>query len=387
MPPTSSTDPEPGPGRPAASGSSAGPEREPLRPRALSGRVPPLSSAAALGILGLLLVHAVGVAKPLLLPVVVALLASLVLRPIVGGLARLRVPRLASAILLVAALLGGLGTGLTLLAAPASSWLERAPESLRRLEWELRAVKEPIEQVSHATRQVEEMTSMGEEGEAPLAVEAPRARLADALLSATPAFLGGAAVAFALLLLFLVAGERWPARLATAFGHGSASGRQRAVDAVAAVERDVSAYLLTIAAINTGLGVATALLLGALGLPNPVLWGVMAGVLNFMPYLGAAVTATAVAAVSLLTFEELSRSLLPPLLFLGLTGLEGLVITPQLVGHRLRLHPLAVLLALLAWTWLWGIAGALVAVPLLAVVKLTLEHSPRFGAVARVLEP
>jgi predicted PurR-regulated permease PerM len=136
------------------------------------------------------------------------------------------------------------------------------------------------------------------------------------------------------------------------------------------VKTNIAAYLLTVAMINTVLGVLTALSMMALGMPNPALWGILAGVMNFIPYAGALLTLGVIGMVSLLTFDQWSAIVLPPLAFLLLTGLEGQLVSPLVVGRRLTLEPVAVFLSILFWGWLWGLPGMLLAVPILASIKI-----------------
>src|SRR5690606_35540733 len=127
---------------------------------------------------------------------------------------------------------------------------------------------------------------------------------------------------------------------------------------------------------NAGLGVATGLAMAALGVPNPALWGVLAAINNFVPYLGSLATAIVLAIVAAVTFESLGAIVAPPLVFLALTTIEGQFLTPMLLGRRLTLNPVVIFLALLVWGWLWGIPGVLMAVPLLAALKILCDHVP-----------
>jgi predicted PurR-regulated permease PerM len=150
--------------------------------------------------------------------------------------------------------------------------------------------------------------------------------------------------------------------------------KKRLVEIVRDVEDDVSYYLLTITVINIGLGVAIGAAMWLLGMPNPYLWGAMAAVLNFIPLIGALLGVGIVGLVALLTFSTTAAMLLPPIIYLLLTSLEGQLVTPAVVARRLSLNPVVVFLALISWTWLWGIAGALLAVPLLATFKICCDH-------------
>jgi predicted PurR-regulated permease PerM len=140
------------------------------------------------------------------------------------------------------------------------------------------------------------------------------------------------------------------------------------------VEQQVSRYLGSVVLINAGVGVVTGLAMWLTGLPNPALWGVVAGVLNFVPYLGAVATVAIIGLASLLTFDELARAAVPPLVFLGLNLLEGNVVTPKLVERWLKLNAVASFLAVIILWALLGIPGALMAVPILVVVKVVCDH-------------
>jgi predicted PurR-regulated permease PerM len=162
--------------------------------------------------------------------------------------------------------------------------------------------------------------------------------------------------------------------------------QRQAVIVVREIENSITTYLATITLINIVLGGVVGLLMYLLGMPNPVLWGVLAGVLNYIPYVGPAATTAILALVALLTFPELSDALLPPGLFLLITTLEGYVVTPAAVGNRLTLNPLVIFLTLIVWFWMWGVVGALLTVPLLVCAKAVLERSHSGTALARILD-
>jgi predicted PurR-regulated permease PerM len=150
--------------------------------------------------------------------------------------------------------------------------------------------------------------------------------------------------------------------------------KKRAIRVVYAVEEEVSAYLLTISAINAGLGVLIAGVMWALDMPNPILWGVMAAALNFIPYVGALVGVAIVGIVALVSFDAPGTALLPPALYFICNIIEGQFVTPALVGRRLEMNTVAVFLAVAVWGWLWGVLGALMAVPILVSVRVLCDH-------------
>jgi predicted PurR-regulated permease PerM len=152
------------------------------------------------------------------------------------------------------------------------------------------------------------------------------------------------------------------------------------------IERGISQYLLTFTAINVCLGIVIGTGMWLIGMPNPVLWGVMAGCLNFMPYIGAFVGSGVVFLVAALSFDSMGQALLAPAIYAAANTIEGNVITPLILGRSMRLNPIFIFLSVVLWGWMWGVGGALIAVPLLAMTKIACAHSRRLQSVATLLE-
>ncbi|HTH17517.1 MAG TPA: AI-2E family transporter [Magnetospirillum sp.] len=320
------------------------------------------------GLFVLAVLYTLHFAAGLILPLLVALLLAILLAPVAQVLRRLHFPRALAAALITASLVLGLGWGIEMLAAPAAEWLDRAPQSLRQLEGKLRPLKGSLEQVEKTTEQVERMAA-GSNAPTPT-VKVRTFALGPLAVAGT--LLAQIVVAVVLLFFLLSSGHRLLRQAASLPADKS---RRRRVFAVARrIKADVSAYLGTITLINTGMGLAAALALWALGMPNAALWGVLTGVLNYIPYGGPYTTMAVVGLVGLLTFDEMWRALLAPAVILALHVAESDVITPMVVGRRLTLPPLMVFLSLTVWTWMWGIAGAILAVPLLVVLKVAADH-------------
>ena len=140
------------------------------------------------------------------------------------------------------------------------------------------------------------------------------------------------------------------------------------------IEHNLTGYLSVVTVINAAVGVCAGAAAWMAGLPDPVAWAVLAFILNFIPYIGALIVEVSMFMVGVVTFPTLTQALLAPLIFLGLATLEGHFITPSIMGHRLTLNPLTVFLALVFWTWLWGPVGAFLAVPLLIVAIVVIDH-------------
>jgi predicted PurR-regulated permease PerM len=306
------------------------------------------------------------------LPIVLALLFSFLFNPVVRTFRRLRIPEALGAFLVVFGLLGALALGVYQLAGPAYDWAQRAPKTMRRLEDKLRDLKKPVQTVSKATEQVEKITQVGG-GRQPQTVEVRSESLGERMFSQATDVVAGGTVMFILLFFLLASGDLFLRKLVGVLP--SVDDKKRAVDIARQIETDISAYLLTITVINLGLGAAVWGLMTLLGVPNPLLWGVLAMVSNFIPYLGPILMITVLAMVGFLTFQDTARALMVPLAFVGLHALESYLVTPMVLGRRLTLNPVVIFLALTFWGWLWGITGAILAVPIMVVFKILCDHS------------
>jgi predicted PurR-regulated permease PerM len=314
-------------------------------------------------------------ARAFLLPIVLALLFSLLLRPVVRLLRRLHLPEPLGAGLVLAALLGLLAGGLYQLSGPAYDWMQKAPASLRRVEAKLRELKRPVLLFGRATEQVAKIADVTATTPKapPVTVAVPAGpSLGARLFDRTTDFVAGAAILFILLYFLLASGDLFLRKLVKVLP--SLEDKKRAIDIARQVETDISAYLSTVAMINLGLGVGVAIAMALIGLPNPLLWGAMATLTNFVPYLGPATCYTVFGLVGFLTFDDLPHALLPVGAFLCLNVVEAYFITPMVLGRRLTLNPVVLFLGLTFWGWLWGIAGAILAVPIMVVLKIFCDH-------------
>jgi predicted PurR-regulated permease PerM len=314
-------------------------------------------------------------AKAVLIPIALAMLLNLLLAPVVRGLRKyLRLPEWLGAalvLLLGVAVVSGTVYGLS---GPVARWLDELPLAMIDLRDKVEDLRRPVAEVQEAAKKVENLAQgepqPGERQPVQVAVQGP---------GLTQIFLGGAvnfvatAVVMIALLFFLLASGDTLLRQAVSIAP-RLSDKRRVVEIARDTEDDISYYLLTISLINGGLGVAVGVAMYVLGMPNAILWGVMAGIFNFVPFLGAVVGIAIVGLVALLTFDQLWSILLPPLSYLFLTSFEAQFVTPALLARRLTLNPVAVFVALIVWTWLWGVAGALLAVPLLATFKICCDH-------------
>lgn len=324
------------------------------------------------------------VARAVLMPIVLALLLSFLLSPVVRWLARLRLPEPVGAAVVLLGIVGLLTLGLYGLWEPATRWGQRLPQYMAQMEFKIRSIKQAVEEFSEATEQVEKMTQMEEDAaQSTLKVEAERSSLTGTVLNQTLNLLATVGAVTILLYFLLASGDLFLLKLVRVLPRFE--DKKIAVTIVHEVQHDISHYLLTITLINIGLGVATSIAMFWLGMPNPLLWGVMAASFNFIPYLGAVASAVILTLVALFTFDELVRVLFVPGVFLVLTALEGGFVTPAIVGRRLTLNPVAIFIWLTFWGWLWGVPGMLLAVPMLAILKIICDHIQPLNPVGEFL--
>nr|MBA3476859.1 AI-2E family transporter [Lautropia sp.] len=319
----------------------------------------------------ILLLGAIYFAKEILLPVALAFMLTLTLSPVVRYLSRFRIPEWLSALVIVLALVGGSAAGVYYLSGPVRGWIDGAPETGRQIRDKIAGLRGPVDAAMSASKQVEEIAAASDDPSVQKVVlQQPGivSRAADGAVS----FVSTAGITIVLLFFLLASGKLFYEKLVRILP--TLSEKKRAIRVVHAVEEEVSVYLLTITAINAGLGVAIAGVTWSLGLPNPILWGLMAAVLNFIPYLGALIGISVVAIVALVTFDSPGMALLPPALYFFCAIIEGQFMTPALLGKRLEMNTVAVFLAVAFWGWLWGVLGALMAVPILVSVRVLCDH-------------
>jgi predicted PurR-regulated permease PerM len=195
--------------------------------------------------------------------------------------------------------------------------------------------------------------------------------LQPAVAYATPA-IGQLIIFFGTLFFFLIGRAQLRQVLVVFFENREA--RLRMLRILNDIEHNLTSYLSLVAVINFFVGIMAFAVAYAVGLPSPLVWGALGFLLNFVPYLGALMMEVILFGVGLVTFPTLGQALIAPLLYLAATTLEGHFITPAVMGKHLLLNPLTVFLALVFWTWLWGPIGALLAVPILIVTMVTINH-------------
>jgi len=333
------------------------------------------------GLFALALLAAVYVAAEIVLPLVLAVVLKLLLQPAMRLLERWHLPRILAALLLILAVFGtivGLGAAI---ASPASTWAAKLPQGIPRLQERLSFLQAPINTLQRFLQQVEDY---GQPAGAPAAVSAEGSTLMTKLFTGTRNFASGFFTTILFLFFLLVSGDTFLRRLVEILP--SFSNKRQAVDISQQVESDISAYLVTITLMNAAVGIATAVVMWLTGIGDPILWGAVAFLLNFVPILGPILGVVIFLLAGLLTNDTLWQALLPAGLYLGIHLIEGETITPMLLAKRFTLNPVLVIISLVFWFWMWGAPGAILSVPMLAITKIICDRIRPLAAFGHFLE-
>lgn len=320
--------------------------------------------------------------RSVFIPLTFAVMLFFLLRGTVRRLVRLRVPRLLASALVLGSVIALLTLTTLELAAPAVAWAQRLPGAVEQLEAKSRTLRLPLEQASHGLAVVRKMADL-EGAEKVPRVAVVRPGWLQGFVEGAAELTSQIALTVVSAFFLLLDGDSLLDRLfhlSPAFNP-----RRRASTLVSEVGQRMSQYLRAVTCINLGLGAAIALAFWIIGMPNPVLWGGLAAVLTYIPYLGPAVGIVLVALASFVTFPTAATAALPPLVYFALASLEGNFVTPLILGRSFRISPLVVFVWLSLWVWLWGVSGAILAVPMLMLIKIVCEESPSLSGVGYFL--
>ena len=326
-----------------------GPDISSLDPllRSLNARSIPLT-----GIFLLLVVFALKLGSSFFIPVFLAMLLKFLFASVIRWLHRLHIPEPAGAALIILFLLGTVATAGYQLAGPAQEWMANLPGTIRHIDGKIVDLKKSIQQIRKARKEVDRLTNM-DGGEKAQKVEVSDSGLGASLLGSTQDFFVGAGMVFILLFFLLAAGDLFLRKLIAVLPR--LSDKKMAVEITHGIERDISTYLLTITIVNACFGTAVGISMYFLGLPNPILWGVMAGLLHFIPFMGAIIGIGVVTLVALVTLDQMGAVMLVPTAYFSLNLVEEYLVLPRVLGRRLLLNPVVLLLWLIFWGWLWGV--------------------------------
>lgn len=342
-----------------------GSDRSDDQGRSLPGPV----TVSIVGLFILAIVATLYFAQSFLVPVVFAFLLALVLSPVVRFLKKRGVPAPATALVLVLTLLIVVASGAYSLSGPVAGWIDNAPAIGERIMEKANALRGTVDAVRQASEQMEQATQ-GETAAPEVVVKEPD--LIDRAANSLTNMVASVGLTLVLVLFLLASGDLFYEKIVRVLP--TLHDKKQALRIAFGVEREVSRYLATVFAINLCLGIWIGAGLWLAGMPNPVLWGALAFVLNFIPYLGALIGAALVGAVAFVTFDPIGQALLPPAIYLLSTTAEGQLLTPAVLGRRLEMNTVVVFLSVAFWGWLWGLVGAVIAVPILVLLKVFAQH-------------
>jgi predicted PurR-regulated permease PerM len=338
-------------------------------------------SVAITGLFVLAVLYTLFFARAFLLPIVLAVLLDFLLSPVVRALKQVRIPEPLGAAVIILALLGGVGGVGYSLADPAREWVQLAPQSLAKVQGRLRELRRPVDQMTRTAEQVEAATEVSKPGPQEVVVRGPR--LSERLFGSTQSILVGALETLILLYFLLAAGDLFLQKLIKVLP--LLRDKKKAVAIARETEASISTYLFTVAVVNIGLGVAVTLVMLLLKMPNALLWGTLAALAEFVPYIGATVMVGLLAMAGLVAFPDVGHALLVPGAYLAVNLVQATFISPTVLGRRLTLNPVAILVGLAFWWWIWGVGGAFIAVPLLATFKIFCDHIESLAPIGEFL--
>jgi predicted PurR-regulated permease PerM len=330
-----------------------------------------ITSFAITGLFVLAFFYTLYFARAFFVPVVLAVMLDFLLSPILRMLKRIRIPEPVGALLVLLGAVLVVATTVYSLADPVREWLAKAPVTLAEMRDELRQLRRPVDQVTRTAEQVEEATSAPATSR-PTEVVVKGPSLSERLFGTTQSVVFVTIEVLILLYFLLAAGDLFLQKLIKVLPQ--LKDKKRAVTIARETEAGVSAYLFTMTLLNIGEGVVVAIAMALLGVPNAVLWGVLAVVLEYIPYVGAFVLAGILALVGIATFDDVWRAMLVPGVYVAINFIQGNFLVPMVLGRRLTLNPVAIFIGLVFFWWIWGVPGAFLAVPILATFKIFCDH-------------
>jgi len=334
-------------------------------------------------ILALLVLYTLYFARFIFIPVTLALIFNLLLGPLITRMQRLYVPRWISALLILGGIAALVAWGVYSLAGPAQFWLNKAPEAFNSFSHQTESLQQQLQSMNESTKEIKKAATdmIGQASQQEITINQKGLR---ETVVANLQWTAGILFMTLVMLYFMLCSRGFLFRRLLILTPGQRS-RRNAVRIVRHLQADISRYLVTVTAINTLLGASAAGVLWLVGMSDPILWGVLVGVLNFAPYAGAAISLAIITMASFATFDSLGQILMAPAGVFALNVLEGNFVTPMVHGKRFQMSALIVFFALFFWGWLWGAAGMLMGVPLLVVIKVTCDHIEELRPLGRAL--
>jgi predicted PurR-regulated permease PerM len=326
-------------------------------------------------------------ARPVILPVCLACVAGMTLKPLIRWLSCCHIPPALSAAVVLGCLVVAVGVGFFQLGRPALTWMNEAPQHMTELRQRVLKFFPRAARFSAAAAAVNNLGATDAEKAAEQkktpTLEVKESRGTGSILNWTGTLLVGIGETLVLVYLLLASGDLFLQKLVHVMP--TLSDKKRAVEVNREIQQNISNYLFSVSLINIGLGIVVSGGLYFMGVPDAAMWGMLVAVLNFVPYFGPVAGVILLATVGLLTFDTLWQGLLPPAWYLLLHLLEANLITPVLLGRRFTLNPVVIFVSLIFWMWLWGVPGALLSVPILVSIKVISDRVPAMSPISELL--
>ena len=328
------------------------------------------SHVSLVGLFIIALIWAAYVAQPVIVPILLAWVIATVMLPVVRWMAERKVPRVLAAILVTFALVAVIVSLLAALSSPVTFWLGRATELGALIKVKLHSMSQPLAALDEIRKM---LNTIGSDAGPALKVEQPSAPVVTTIFSVVTPAITQLVLFIGALIFSLVYQTRLRSTVVYLFTDRDT--RLMTLRVLSDVDEQMTRYFSVFTLVNLCLGTVTVLLTWATGLPNPLLWGVLAAILNYVPYVGPAVVAATLAVVGLISFPTIGEAAVAPLVYVAIVTVEGHLLTPALIGRHLELNPFAIFLTIAFCTWLWGPIGAFLAVPLLMAMTVILGRA------------
>ena len=333
------------------------------------------------GIFILAILTAAYIASEIVLPMIFAVMLNLLMQPALRMLERLRVPKALGAILLILVVFAtvvGLGAAIS---GPAEAWIAKLPEGVPRLQARLSFLNAPVNTLRTFLTAADNFGAAGPQQSS--AGPFDGGAILSSVFAGTRSFASGLFTTVLFLYFLLVSGDSFLRRFVELLPRFKS--KRQAVDISQQIGRDISAYLLTITLMNALVGAATAVVMWSTGVGDPVLWGTVAFILNYVPILGPAAAFVIFLFAGSLTIPSTWQALLPAALYVVIHVMEGETATPMLLARRFTLNPVLVIFSFVFWFWLWGVPGAILSAPILATTKIVCDRVRPLAALGHIL--
>tara|TARA_R110000782_G_scaffold74468_3_gene148745 strand:- start:51 stop:1283 length:1233 start_codon:yes stop_codon:yes gene_type:complete len=343
-------------------------------------RAPSHHGWALVGIFWIMALSVLTIAQGLIVPIVTAMMLALIFSPVRRAMDRFGFSSGVSAAIILLTLLGSVGTLGYFVSGAVQDRLADAPHMIAEVGDKLNELTGTVQPVMDATQQIEHIA-----GKEPATdtVTIRKPGFLSGFTDQMPVMAGQVVICLTLAFFLIASGDLFYEKLVQVMP--TLKDKRRALAVARAIENQLSVYLLTITVINMGLGVAIGLAMWALGMPDPVLFGLAGFLLNYIPYIGAMAGVGISFLVALITFDSATAAILPAFVYWGLTSFEGQFVTPVMVGRRLRLNAVVVFVSFALWAWLWSFMGMLLSTPMLLTMKVVSDHVPGMAGFGKFL--